>query len=385
MALVKKTRLFTPGPTPLLPQAALQPLISPLHHRTAEFKAVFRDVHAKLQQVFQTENEILILSCSGSGAMEAAMTNLLAAGDRAIVAVAGRFGERWAEIADAFDIRVEIVRVPYGESVSPDQIALALAKAPDACAVFVQATETSTGAMMDLGRISELLRSTSRAALVVDAITGLGTTPIRTDSWGLDLVLGGSQKAFMVPPGVAVLSISERAWGLIGRCRRPRYYFDLTAERGAQQEGLSHFTPSIAVIQGLQVALDYLLKEGVEGLITNASLQAGATRAAVRAWGMRVFPQHPSNALTVFEPGPDIDPARVAATMHDRFGAEISGGQGRLRGRILRIGHLGYSDFLETLGMIGCLELALKQAGAPVQIGAGPKAALEFCESFEKS
>jgi len=377
----RKRRLFTPGPTPLLPQAVLQPLIAPIHHRTAEFKAVFQNVRSKLQQVFQTRNEILLLSCSGSGAMEAAVTNLLSPGERAIVAVAGRFGERWAEIAEAFGIFTEIVRVPYGESVSAAQIAAALERAPDAGAVFVQATETSTGAMMDLGKISEVLKSRTNAALVVDAITGLGTTPIETDAWGLDIVVGGSQKAFMVPPGVAMLSVSEKAWSMIERSRRPRYYFDLLAERGGQKEGLSHFTPSIAVIQGLQVALEYSLAAGVEGLIGNAALQAGATRAAVRAWGMSVFPQHPSNALTVFAPGSGIDPARVTAMMRDRFGAEISGGQGRLKGLILRIGHLGYSDFLETVGMIGCLELALKQAGVSLAAGAGPKAALEFYES----
>jgi aspartate aminotransferase-like enzyme len=230
-----------------------------------------------------------------------------------------------------------------------------------------------------------LLKSRTSTALVVDAITGLGTTPIRTDDWGLDVVVGGSQKAFMVPPGVAMLSVSEKAWYMIGRCRRPRYYFDLMAERVVQKEGLSHFTPSIAVIQGLQVSLDYLLASGIDGLIGNASILAGATRAAVQQWGMNVFPQCPSNALTVFEPGSGIDPARVTAIMRDRFGAEVSGGQGRLKGHILRIGHLGYSDFLETLGMIGCLELALKQAGASVQTGTGCKAALEFYESFEEN
>lgn len=384
MKPLKKRRVFTPGPTPVLPQAVLQPLISPMHHRAADFKALFRDVQSKLQQVFQTQNEILLLSCSGSGAMEAAITNLLSAGDRAIIAVAGKFGERWAELAEAFGVRAEIARVPYGESVSAEQIARALETAPDASAVFVQATETSTGAMMDLGKISEVLEPRQNTALVVDAITGLGTTPIQTNAWGLDIVVGGSQKAFMVPPGVAMLSVSEKAWRMIERCRRPRYYFDLLPERSGQKEGHSRFTPSIAVIQGLQVALDYLLAEGIDGLIGNAALQAGATRAAVQRWGMSVFPRCPSNALTVFAPGSGIDPARVIATMHDRFGVEISGGQGSLKGRIIRIGHLGYFDFLETLGMIGCLELALKQAGASIQTGSGPKAALEFYESFDK-
>jgi aspartate aminotransferase-like enzyme len=355
-----------------------------MHHRSADFSALFQDVQSKLQQVFQTRNEILLLSCSGSGAMEAAITNLLSAGDRAIIAVAGKFGERWAELAEAFGVRTEIARVPYGESVSAEQIARALETAPDASAVFVQATETSTGAMMDLGKISEVLGPRQNTALVVDAITGLGTTPIQTDAWSLDIVVGGSQKAFMVPPGVAMLSVSEKAWRMIARCRRPRYYFDLLPERSGQKEGHSRFTPSIAVIQGLQVALDYLLDEGTDGLIGNAALLAGATRAAVLQWGMSIFPQRPSNALTVFAPGSGIDPDRVTATLRDRFGVVISGGQGSLKGRIIRIGHLGYSDFLDTLGMIGCLELVLKQAGASIQIGSGPKAALEFHQSFDK-
>ena len=385
MKTLSKRRIFTPGPTPLLPEAVLQPMMNPMYHRAGDFKALFQDVQSKLRQVFRTQNEIILLSCSGSGAMEAAMTNLLSAGDGAIIAVAGKFGERWAELAAAFGVRAEIVRVPYGDSVSAEQIDAALGKAPDAGAVFVHATETSTGAMMDLREIAQVLEPRRKTALIVDAISGLGTTPIQTDDWGLDVVIGGSQKAFMVPPGVAMLSISEKAWRMVERCRRPRYYFDLSFERSGQKEGHSRFTPSIAVIQGLQVALGYLLAKGIDGLNGNAALQAGATRAAVQQWGMSIFPRCPSNALTVFAPGSGIDPGQVAATMRDRFGVEISGGQGRLKGLLIRIGHLGYFDFLETLGMIGCLEFALKQAGAAIQTGLGPRAALEFYESFDHS
>jgi len=382
MNLISKTRMFMPGPTPYLPEAMVQALVTPMHHRKEDFKELFRQVQAGLQQVFKTTNEVLILACSGSGGMEAAMVNTMAPGEKALLAVAGKFGERWIELADTYGIDKVVIQVPYGDSVEPVQIAAALDAHPDISAIFLQATETSTGAMMDLEGIAAQVRRRGDPVLVTDAITGLGTTPINTDEWGIDIVIGGSQKAFMLPPGVAMLSISERAWRRIEKCGRPRYYLDLRRERKAQAQGQSAYTPAVSIIQGLKSALDLILKMGVDGLVANAGLQAGATRAAILRWGMQIFPRVSGNAVTAFVPPAGVDPSKVMKMMRDRFGVLISGGQGSMKGKILRIGHLGYFDFLETLGMIGCLEIALTEAGASLETGSGCRAALEYYREF---
>jgi len=382
MNLISKTRMFMPGPTPYLPEAMVQALVTPMHHRKEDFKELFRQVQAGLQQVFKTTNEVLILACSGSGGMEAAMVNTMAPGEKALLAVAGKFGERWIELADTYGIDKVVIQVPYGDSVEPAQIAAALDAHPDISAIFLQATETSTGAMMDLEGIAAQVRRRGDPVLVTDAITGLGTTPINTDEWGIDIVIGGSQKAFMLPPGVAMLSISERAWRRIEKCGRPRYYLDLRRERKAQAQGQSAYTPAVSIIQGLKSALDLILKMGVDGLVANAGLQAGATRAAILRWGMQIFPRVSGNAVTAFVPPAGVDPSKVMKMMRDRFGVLISGGQGSMKGKILRIGHLGYFDFLETLGMIGCLEIALTEAGASLETGSGCRAALEYYREF---
>lgn len=385
MKPIIKRHMFTPGPTPLLPEAIIQPLLIPMHHRKDDFKALFCEVQKGLQQVFKTQNDILLLSCSGTGAMEATMTNLLAPGEKAIIGVSGRFGERWLELAEKFGVRAEVLRAPYGESVEPARIAEVLFRDPEIAAVFVQATETSTGARMDLEMLGRLVSRGANAIVVVDAISGLGTMPIRTDEWGLDIVIGGSQKAFMVPPGVAMISVSTRAWNRIQSCTRPRYYFDLLREGEGQKEGQAAFTPAISIIQGMKASLAFILRNGVDSLVSNAALQAGATRAAVVRWGMKIFPRHPGNAITCFAPSDGVEPSRVISIMRERFGVLISGGQGTLKGKILRIGHLGYSDFLETLGMIGCLELALNDAGMNLELGSGTKAAVEYYQEATRS
>jgi len=385
MNLIAKTRMFMPGPTPYLPEAIAEPLVTPMHHRKDDFKKLFLEVQAGLQQIFKSSSEVLILACSGSGGMEAAMVNTMAPGEKALVAVAGKFGERWMELADTFGIERVTIQVPYGDSVEPAQIAAALDAHPDISAVFLQATETSTGAMMNLEGIAAQVRKRQDVILVVDAITGLGTTPLRMDEWGLDIVVGGSQKAFMVPPGLAILSINERAWRRIEKCKRPRYYLDLMRERKAQAQGQSAYTPAISLIQGLKSALDLILKMGVDNLVANAALQAGASRAAVQRWGMQIFPRVSGNAVTAFVPPAGVDPSKVIKMMRDKFGVLISGGQGSMKGKILRIGHLGYFDFLETLGMIGCLEIALTEAGASLEIGSGCRAALEYYREFGKN
>ncbi len=378
MKPITKTRMFTPGPTPLLPEAVLQALVTPMNHRKEDFKSLFREVQEGLRKVYKTKNDVLVLACSGSGAMEAAVTNLLAPGEKAIACVAGKFGERWMELASKFGIQARILNAPYGESIDPSEVEKALAADPATAAVFVQAMETSTGALMDIEAIGRIVRARPDTILVVDAITAIGSMNLETDAWGLDVVIGGSQKAFMLPPGGAMISVSDKAWKRIEACARPRYYFDLLKERKAQRDGQTAFTPAIAIIQGLQPALSLMLANGIDDFVANAALQAGATRAAVTRWGMKIFPRVPGSAVTAFSPPQGVDTARVISTMRARFGVMLSGGQGSMKGKIIRIGHLGYFDFLETLGMIGCLELALVEAGAAIDLGSGSQAALDY-------
>ncbi len=384
MKPLKKTRMFTPGPTPLLPDAILQALVTPVNHRKDDFKALMREVQEGLKKVFKTTNDVLILSCSGSGAMEAAMTNLLAPGEKAVIGVAGKFGERWMELGAKFGLAAKIIQVSYGESIAPEQIENALNQQPDSGAVFIQAMETSTGALMDVQSIGRIVRDRPGTVLVVDAITALGSQPVETDAWGLDVVIGGSQKAFMLPPGAAMVSVSEKAWKRVEACARPRYYFDLLKERKAQRDGQTAFTPPISIVQGLRPALAAMLEDGIDNLVVNATLQAGATRAAVKSWGMSLFPRVPGNAITAFATPAGIETSKVISFMRDRFGALLSGGQGSMKGKIIRIGHLGYFDFLETLGLIGCLELALISAGAKLQVGSGTRAALEYYQNSKE-
>jgi aspartate aminotransferase-like enzyme len=382
MKPLTKPRLFTPGPTPLLPEAAVKALTAPMHHRKEDYKAVFRRVQKGLQEVFKTRNDVLVLSSSGSGAMESAVVNLTSPGERVLIGVAGKFGERWMELAQTYATDAQLIKVPYGESVEPGQIEAALASGEFA-AVFIQATETSTGAAMDVEKIGALVKARENTVLVVDAITGLGTMPLDTDGWGLDVVIGGSQKAFMVPPGAAMISVSEKAWKRVANCKRPRYYFDLAKERKAQREAQTAYTPPISIVQGLDCALELMLQQGIDNLVANAGLQAGATRAAVTRWGMRIFPRCSGNAVTAFVPG--VDPAKVISVIRNRFGVHLSGGQGTMKGQILRVGHLGYFDFLETLGMIGCLEIALQETGAVIDVGSGSRAALEYYQERSRA
>ncbi len=373
-----KTRMFTPGPTPLLPEAMLRALVNPLNHRKEDFKALFREVQDGLRKVFKTRSDVLVLSCSGSGAMEAAITNLLSPGEKAVIGVAGKFGERWMDLAAKFGIDAKIIQRPYGESIDAGEIQKALDSDPGVSAVFIQAMETSTGALMDMEAIGRIVRNRPGTVLVVDAITALGTQPLETDAWGLDVVIGGSQKAFMLPPGAAMLCVSDKAWKRIEGCSRPRYYFDLLKERKSQNDGQTAYTPAISIIQGLQPALALMLEGGIDNLVANAGLMAGATRAAVASWGMNLFPRTPGNAITAFSPPQGVETSKVIACMRDRFGVLLSGGQGSMKGKIIRVGHLGYFDFLETLGMIGCLELALISAGAAIKAGSGTEAALKY-------
>ncbi len=366
---IKKTRLLTPGPTPLLPKALHAMLGADMHHRTQDFKNVFISVLSDLKLVMGTANDVLVLVASGTGAMEASVTNCFSPGDRVIVCTAGKFGERWVEMTRAFGLDVVVLEAPYGHAVQPEALAAALTA--DIKGVFVQASETSTGAAHDVRAMGEAVKKTG-AIFVVDAITGLGTMPLDIDSWGLDIVIGGSQKAFMVPPGLAFLSISAKAWSHMDRATLPRYYFNLKREKKYAANGESAWTAATALMLALNEALQYIKSIGMPVLIDNAQQLARATREACHALGLELFaPANPSASVTAVKAPAGLDSGVIVKEFRQRFGSIIANGQGEMKGRIFRIAHLGYFDVADLFAVIAELELILHANGIPVTLGAG--------------
>ena len=371
---IKKQRLLTPGPTPLLPKALHAMMGSDIHHRTEDFRKLYREVLADLKQVMGTSNDVLALVSSGTGAMEASVANLFSPGDRVIVGSAGKFGERWAEIAKAFGLNATVLEAPYGEVVSPQRVVEAL-KEPGIRGVFVQASESSTGAAHDVRAMGEAVKKTD-AIFVVDAITGLGTMPLDIDGWGLDVVIGGSQKAFMIPPGLAFLSVSPKAWAFADNAKLPRYYFNLKKERKNAANGESSWTPATALLLALAEALKYVKSIGMDKLVANAQLLAGATRAAATTLGLELFAPHsPGSAVTAVKAPKGMDSGVIVKEFRSRFGSILANGQGSMKGQIFRIAHLGYFDFPDLFAVIAELEIILAANGVPVKFGSGVAAA----------
>jgi aspartate aminotransferase-like enzyme len=369
--MIKKQRLLTPGPTPLYPPALYAMLGADMHHRTEDFRAIYKAVLADLKELMGTANDVLVLVASGTGAMEASITNCFSPGDRVIVCSAGKFGERWGEITKAYGLNVVMIEEPYGSFVKPAALEKALAANPDVKGVFVQASETSTGAAHDVRAMGEAVKKTG-AIFVVDAITGLGTMPLDIDGWGLDIVIGGSQKAFMVPPGVAFLSISPKAWAMMDSAKLPRFYFNLKKERKNAVNGESSWTPATALMLGLGEALKYIKTLGMDRLVDNAQQLARATRAACQALGLELFsPESPSASVTAVKAPAGMDSGVIVKEFKSRFGSIIANGQGSMKGQIFRIAHLGYFDFPDLFAMVAELELILEANGVAVKLGSG--------------
>ncbi len=362
--MIRKTRLFTPGPTPLLPAAQFAMAAADIHHRTPEFIALNKKVLAQLKEFVGTRNEVLLMAASGTGAMEASVSNLTSPGDRVLVLSAGKFGERWVSLAKAFGCEVDLVSAPYGQTFDLEEVRRALK--PETRAVYMQATETSTGIRHCVPAVADLIKSAgSDALLVVDGITGLGTTHLDIDGWGVDVIIGGSQKAVMIPPGLAYLGVSEKAFTRMASTKNPRYYFDLLKERKSAQKGDTSYTPSVALIAALGAALDYIAAQGggdlVEGrnkLIENAETCAAMTRAAVEALGLKLFaPDAPAAAVTAVVAPEGVDSGAIVKELKARFAAVITNGQGEMQGKLFRIAHLGYFDYMDTIALVGALEL----------------------------
>ncbi len=382
--MLKKNRLFTPGPTPLLPQAQLAMASYGAHHRTAEFRALFTRLLSDVKEFIGTRNEVLVLSSSGTGFMEASVSNLTSPGDRVLVLTAGKFGERWSSLAKAFACAVETVTAPYGETFSLEEIRRKLT--PDIRCVYMQATESSTGARHDVEQIAKLVRALPGTLLVVDAITGLGTTRFDVDGWGIDVIIGGSQKALMIPPGLAYGAISDRAWQRMETAKSPRYYFDLPKERKAAANAETAYTPATSLFAGLGAALDYVrqmgegsLTAGRDALIANAELCAAMTRAGVEALGLKLFASSsPAAALTAVAAPAGADSTAICKRFREQFGAVVANGQAEMKGQLFRIAHLGYYDYMDAVGVLAALEHVIAEAtGKAVEFGSAVRAAQE--------
>jgi aspartate aminotransferase-like enzyme len=327
-----------------------------------------------------TSHDVLMFAASGTGAMDAAVSNLFSKGDKVIVCSAGKFGERWAEIVKAYGLEATVIFEPYGKVVAPAQVEAALAQQPAAKAVFVQASETSTGAAHDVRAMGRAVAQTN-AILIVDAITGLGTMPLDIDGWGLDVVIGGSQKAFMITPGLAFLSISPKAWKFTETSTLPHYYFNLKKEKKSGDAGESSWTPATALILALGESLRYIKQLGMAKLVENAQMLAQATRAAAVSMGLELFaPDSPASSATAVKAPPGMDSGIIVKEFRNRFGAVIANGQGSMKGQIFRIAHLGYFDFADLFAVIAELEIILNANGFPVKYGAGVTAVQEVYE-----
>jgi aspartate aminotransferase-like enzyme len=387
--MIRKTRLFTPGPTPLLPAAQFAMAAADIHHRTAEFRALYTRVLTQLKGFVGTEKgDIILLSSSGTGAMEAAVSNLTSPGDRVLVLTAGKFGERWSALAKAFGCHVDVVSAPYGQTFSIDEVKAGLHL--ETRCVFMQSSETSTGVRHCVPAVAKLLKDTqSEALLVVDAITGLGTTHIDMDglegNGSIDVLIGGSQKAVMIPPGLSYLAVGPRAWDRMEASYNPRYYFDLRKERKNARAGESAYTPAVALIAALDAALAWIaaqaataenpagdIAEGRKKLVENAETIAAMTRAAMLALGCTLFaPDAPSAAATAVLPPAGVDSGLFVKELKARFGAIITNGQGEMKGQIFRIAHLGFFDYMDTIALIGALEQVIVKSLPQLAISFG--------------
>ena len=365
---MRKHRLMTPGPS-MVPEETLLELAQPMfHHRTAEFQAALRRVLIDLKYVLATNNDVLITTSSGTGAMEAAVVNTVSRGQKVIVLASGRFGQRWADISRAFGIEPVLVEVAPGQSVSPGQLETALRAHEDAVAVFATLCETSTGAAHDLAAMGRLVAATP-AIFAVDGISGAGAMECRTDAWNIDILVTGSQKALMLPPGLGFLTMSPKAWARADSVQPQAFYFDLSKMRKKIDVPDTPFTPAHTLIKALGTSLQKIRDEGIEQVWARHRRLASACRAGVLALGMEVFAARPADVVTsVTVPG-GLDLSRMLARLVERFGLKLTGGQDELKGKIFRIAHMGYTDELDVIGTLSALELVLAEIGWKVEPG----------------
>jgi aspartate aminotransferase-like enzyme len=374
--MMNKYRLMSPGPTPIPPEVSAAGALPVIHHRTPEFGEVFTRVNENLKRVFLTENDIFTYAASGTGAFEGAVQNLFSPGDKVLVVNNGNFGNRWVKMSRAFGLEVTELKYDWGQKADNDEVAEALANDSGIKAAICVLSETSTGTVND---IEGFARATESVVTIVDAVSGLGATPLRTDEWGVDVAVAGSQKALMTPPGLGFVSVSERAWKAHEESRMPRYYFDWTAAKKAYAKDPSQtaWTPAVSLIIQLDVALQKILEEGVENVFERHVLLGRAAREGVKGIGLRLFgPDEDLNSAVTGAYVPEgIDGKALVRLMFREHGIQVAGGQGPMEGRIFRIGHCGYFDSYDIIATIAAAELALESLGYPVELGKGVGAA----------
>jgi aspartate aminotransferase-like enzyme len=372
---MKKYQLMAPGPTPVPSQVLLAMAQPILHHRTPEYEALFTEVRAGLKRLFQTSQDVLPFASSGTGVMEAAIANTLSAGDEVLLIRAGKFADRFAEICDAWGVRHVDLTAPFGETVAPERLAEALRAHPCAKAVLTQHSESSTGVLHDVRGYAAVTRA-SDAILIVDAVSSLGIANLEMDAWGVDVVLSGSQKGLMLPPGLAFVAMSDKAWAKNRTSTLPRYYFDLAAERRCVARNEAHFTPAVSIVVGLREVLRMLEAEGLANVFKRHDRLARATRAGVEALGLSLFARAtPTPSLTAVSAPPGVDAETIVAAFSTTHGITIAGGQGEMKGKVFRLGHMGYATELDTIVALSALEQVLADLGQPVDFGASVRAA----------
>ncbi len=372
---MKKQYLLTPGPTPIPPQVSLKEALPIIHHRTSEFGEIYKDVAEGLKYVFQTKNEVYMLSASGTGAMEMAIVNLLSPGDEIIVASCGNFGDRFKKMAEVYGVRVIEASVPWGNVVKPEEIEKALNENPGVKAVYTTFTETSTGVVNDIKAIGKIVAKTP-AVLVVDTISGLAGQEYRADEWKVDVTVCGSQKGFMLAPGLAFISMSEKAWKLVETSKLPKFYFDIKKYKKSYATNETPFTPPVTLIVALQEALKMIKEKGIENMWNDYKLLAKAARAGMKALGLELFGEVPCEVVTSAKVPEEIG-GKIVKTLREKYGVSIAGGQGELKGKIIRFAHMGYIGKADLLVGFSCLEMVLVELGMKIEKGKAVAAAEE--------
>src|SRR5437773_8326076 len=374
-----KRYLLAPGPTQVPPEVLLAMARPILHHRAPEFAALFKEIREDLKWLFQTRQDVLTLVSSGTGGMEGAISNFLSPGDKALYVNGGKFGERWGKLCKTFGVTGIEIKVEWGQAVDPQVIADALKKDPTIKAVYVQASETSTGVAHDTRAIAEIVRSRDETILVVDAITALGVFDLKTDEWGVDVVVAGSQKALMLPPGLAFVSVSDKAWRLADKAKNGAFYFNLKKERESQTKNQTAYTPAVSMILGLQEVLRMLKAEGLDAVFARHARLAHAMREVVKAAGLSLFPKEsPSDALTAISAPGSVDGQAIYKNLRVQYGITAAGGQDHLKGKIFRGAHMGYMDTFDVILTLAAIEMVLKGLGHPVKLGSGVAKAQEL-------
>ena len=379
---MQKRYLLAPGPTAIPPEVLLKMAEPIIHHRNPLFEEVVQEVRDNLKYLFGTKNEVLMFASSGTGAMEGAITNMLSAGDKAICVRSGKFGERWTNICKAYGVEFINIDIPWGDILDPAIVEKTIKDNPDAKAVYMQATETSTGAKFPVKEVAAIVKNYPGTLMVVDGITGVGVFELPMDAWDVDILVSGSQKALMLPPGLAFAGVSDKAWEFNKTSKIPKFYFNWTKELANLQKNQTNFTPAISLIIGLRESLRMIKSEGLESVYKRIEILAQATREGANALGLKTFAKSPSPAVTAIYAPEGIDGQAIYKTLWKKYGVTGAGGQDQLKGKVFRIATLGYADKYDVITAVSALEFTLRDLGYKFQMGAGISAAIDVLKDL---